>query len=106
VLVRIWPKLHFLDGDVSLVLLRFVLFLVELVQVLPVIHDPANRRACSGSDFHQIQTPLYRDRQRLLRSHDSELLILVVDDSNFSRSDSLVHPYVFIDGLILLELSA
>jgi len=35
----------------------------------------------------------------LLRCHDSELLILVVDYSNFFRSDAMVNPYVFIDGL-------
>jgi hypothetical protein len=34
-----------------------------------------------------------------LRWHDSELLVFVVDDSNFPCPDSLVHPYIFIDGL-------
>jgi hypothetical protein len=33
--------------------------------------------------------------------HDSELLILVAYDPYFSSPDSLVHPYVFIDGLDL-----
>jgi hypothetical protein len=41
----------------------------------------------------------------LLRRHDSELLVLIANDANFSRSDSLVHPYVFVDGSDLLELS-
>jgi hypothetical protein len=39
----------------------------------------------------------------LLWRHDSELLILISDHSHFSRSDSLVDPYVFIDGLDLLK---
>jgi hypothetical protein len=39
----------------------------------------------------------------LLRGHDSELLVLVVDNAHFPRSDSLVHPYVFVDGVDLLK---
>jgi hypothetical protein len=41
----------------------------------------------------------------LLRWHDSELCVLVIDDSNLSSPDSLVHPYVFVDGSDLLEES-
>jgi hypothetical protein len=106
VVIRVGSKLHFLDRDVLLVLLRFVKFLVQLVKVLPVVHDPANRRLCSRRYLYQIQAPLFRDLQRLLRRHNAELFILVVDDSNLSRPDALVHPYVFIDGLTLLTPSA
>jgi hypothetical protein len=38
----------------------------------------------------------------LLRRHDSELFILVINDSHLSGSDPLVYPDVFIDGLDLL----
>ena len=41
--------------------------------------------------------------KRCLRGHDSELFVVVVDDANLLRPDSVVHPYVFIDGLDLLK---
>ena len=65
VLIRIGTKLHFLDRDVLLMLLRFVKLLVQLVEVLAVIHDPANRRGCSWRYLHQIQSALLSDLQRL-----------------------------------------
>jgi hypothetical protein len=39
----------------------------------------------------------------LLRRHDSELLVLVTDNAHFSSPDSLIYPYVFVDGLDLLK---
>lgn len=105
VLIRIGSKLHFLDRNVFLVLFGFVKFLVQLVEVFSVIHDPANRRGCSGRYLDQVQAPLFSNFQRLLRWHDSELCVLVIDDSNLSSPDSLVHPYVFVDGSDLLEES-
>ncbi len=106
VLIRIGSKLHFLDGYVFLMLLRFVKFLVQLVKVFAIIHDSANRRSCSRRYLYQIQAPLFGDLQRLLRRHDSELLVLVIDDAYLSSPDSLVDPYVFIDGLDLLKQTA
>jgi hypothetical protein len=101
VLIGIGSKLHFLDRDVSLMLLGFVKLLIELVKVFAVIHDSANRRICSRRNLDQIQTPLFSDLERCLRRHDTELLVLVVNYAYFASSDSLVHPYVFIDGLVL-----
>jgi hypothetical protein len=40
----------------------------------------------------------------LLRRQDSELLVLIVYDSNFASPNSLVHPNIFIDGLDLPEI--
>jgi len=42
----------------------------------------------------------------LLRRHDSELRVLIINHSNLPRPDSLVHPYGFIDGLDLLKRRA
>ena len=78
-------------------LLGFVLLLVELVKILAVIHDPANRRVCSGRDFNQIQTALFRDLQRRLRGKNSKLFVVIIDNANLLGTDSVVHPDVFID---------
>jgi hypothetical protein len=42
----------------------------------------------------------------LLRRQDSELLVLIIYDSNLASSNSLVHPNVFIDGLDLPKYSS
>jgi hypothetical protein len=85
------------------VLLGFVKFFVQLIKVFAIVHDSANRRVCSRRYLHQIQTPLFGYLQRSLRRHNSELLIVVGYDAYLASSDSVVDPYVFIDGLTLLK---
>jgi hypothetical protein len=41
----------------------------------------------------------------LLRWHDSELLVIGPNDPYFASSDSLVNPYVFVDGLASSNIS-
>ena len=106
VLIRVGSKLHFFYSDVLLMLLRFVKLLVHLIEVLSVIHDPTDRRIGGGRYLYQVQAALFSDLQCLLRRKDSELLILVIYDSNLASSNSLVYPYVFIDGLDLPKYSS
>ena len=97
VFVRIRAKLDFLNRDVLLMLLRFVLLLVQLVKVLAVIHDPTDRWICSGSNFNQIQTAFFSNLQCGLRCKNSKLFVVIVDNANLPGTDSVVHPDVFID---------
>ena len=106
VLVRVGPEFYFLDRDVLLVLLRFVLLLVELIKILAVIHDSANRRVRSGRNFDKVQTSLFRYLDCSLGGQDSELFVLIVNDANLASPDSVVDPDVFIDNLNLLSASA
>lgn len=53
-LIRVRAELHFLNSDVLLMLLRLVLLLVLLVEILSEVHNPANRRVRSWSDFDEI----------------------------------------------------
>ena len=106
VLIRIGSKLHFFNSDVLLVLLRFVKLLVHLIEVLSVIHDPTDRGIGGGRYLYQVQAALFSDLQCLLRRQDSELLVLIIYDSNLASSNSLVHPNVFIDGLDLPKYSS
>jgi hypothetical protein len=41
----------------------------------------------------------------LLGRQDSELLVLVVYDSNLASPNSMVHPNIFVDGLDLPKYS-
>src|SRR5262245_58698457 len=86
-LIRVGTKLHFLDRDVLLMLLGLVKFFVHLVEVLTVIHDPANRRSGGGRYLYQVQALLFSDLQCLLRGHDSELLVFSSNDAYFSSPD-------------------
>jgi hypothetical protein len=98
-LIRVGPELYFLNRNVLLMLLCFVLLLVELVQILAVIHDSANRWVRSGCNFDKVQTSLLSNFDRSLWRQDSELFVLIVNDTNFSSPDSVVYPDVFIDKL-------
>ena len=59
VLVRIRSKLDLLDGDALLMLSGFVSLPLHLVEVLPIVHDPANRWTAIGCDLDQIQTAFF-----------------------------------------------
>mgnify|MGYP006187448717 CR=1 FL=1 len=65
---------------------------------------PAAREA--AAEIRQVQAALFSDLHGRLRGHDPELFVLVVNNPDFPRSDSPVHPDVLIDGLTLLKLSA
>jgi len=103
VLIRIGSKLHFLNRNIFLVFLRLMKLLVHLVEVLSVIHDSANGRRRRRRYLYQVQAPFFSDFKRRLRRHNSELLVLVVNDAHFASPDSLVDPNVFVDGLDLLN---
>jgi hypothetical protein len=44
-----------------------------LIFVLPVIHDPADRRAGIGSHLHQVQTLFFGDPHSLFQGQDPDL---------------------------------
>ena len=105
VLVDLRPELDFLDLDDVLVPLRFAGALLLLVLVLPVIHDPADRRHGRGRDLHEVEPLLPGNRQGLRRGHDAELLARVVDDADFTNADAFVdaEPVVATAGPITIE---
>jgi hypothetical protein len=50
------------------------------------------RRGCRGRDLDQVETFLARDRERLRRRHDAELLPVLIDDPDFPYPDPFVDP--------------
>ena len=105
VLVDLGPELDFLDLDDVLMPLRFPGALLLLVLVLPVIHDPADRRDRRGRNLHEVEPFLPGDRQGLRRRHDAELLARVVDHADFTDADAFVdaEPVVAAAGPITIE---
>jgi hypothetical protein len=76
-----------------------------LVLVLPVIHDPADRRHRGGGDLHQVQPFLSGYGQCLRRGHDAQLLAGVINHANFTNTDAFVdaEPVVTPAGTITIE---
>jgi hypothetical protein len=70
----------------------FGLLSLLLVFELAEIHDPANRRPLIGCHLDQIQPGLSGRFQRVSRSQDSQLFIILSDDSYRGNADLFVDP--------------
>src|SRR6476619_477165 len=86
------PELDLLDVDLRLVLAGNLRLLLQLVPVLPVVHDPGNRRVSLGSDFDQVEVLFIRVLARLVRRLDSELLPVFADQPHLGHTDRVVDP--------------
>jgi hypothetical protein len=101
VVVYVDAELHFLDHDLMLMLLGFALTLFLLVQVLPVIHDPANGRLRGGRNFNQVQGLFAGYFERLEGWHDSQLIPFIINHADFADTDALVGANkTFIDTIL------
>src|SRR4051812_10581689 len=96
VLVDLRPELDLFDEDHLLVLLRLARALLFLVLILPEIHDAADRRHGRRRDLDQVEPLLLRNRERLRRRHDAELLAGVVDHPDFAHANALVDPHAIV----------
>src|SRR5688500_1813375 len=85
---------NLLEGLRLLLLLLFALALLELVLVLPVVENAADRRDRGGSDLHEVETLLLCEGERLERGHDAQLLTFIVDDPHLSDPDHLIDAEV------------
>ena len=83
VLVDAGAELHLLDDDHLLLLLGFGLFLLLLEDVLPVVHDLADRRVGGRGDLDQIEILFAGHVLRLLQRDDADLSALGVDQPDF-----------------------
>jgi hypothetical protein len=85
------PHLHFLKLNRLLMLASLVLPLAELVKVLAIIDDAANRRVRRGGNFHEVKTLPTRDPQSFVGRHDSELSALFIDHPDFPGPNPFVY---------------
>lgn len=84
------PQADFLDLDLGLRLARFALLLGLLVQELPVVEDPADRRNRVGCNLDQVEVGLLGDAQRLVDGDDADVLPIRADQAYFREPDLLV----------------
>src|SRR5215472_6193919 len=90
VIVHVDAELHFLDRDRLLVLFGLALFLLLLIEVLPIIHDAANRRLRCGGNLYQVEVTFAGHLERFIRRQDTDLLAFVVDHADFARPNTLI----------------
>ena len=90
VVIHVDAKFYFLDGDCLLVFLGFALFLFLLVEILPVIHDAANRGLRRGRNLDQIQVLFAGQPQRFVGRHDADLLAFIIYHANFACANALI----------------
>src|SRR5713101_98469 len=64
--------------------------LIELVKVLAVINNSADRGICGGRDFHQVEALAACELQRLERRHNTKLLALFVNHTELFGTDPLI----------------
>ena len=86
------PEFDFLHIDGSLTLPRFFLSFLLFIEILAVIHDPADRRFGFGSDFHQVQVFFFGQVQGIVQGHDTKLFPVRRVDTNFSCADGFIDP--------------
>ena len=83
-------ELDLLDVDLRLVLAGQLGLLLQLVPVLAVVHDTADRRIRLGRDLDQVEVSRVRVLTRLVSRLDPELLAVLVDQPDTRDADGVV----------------
>ena len=103
VLVDLRAKLDLLDLDHLLVLPSGPRALLLLVLIAPEVHDSTDRRIGRGRNLDEVETLLARDRERLRRRHDAELLAVFVDDPDLANPDAFIDPRAIVSPRTAIE---
>ena len=83
-------ELDFLDGDDLLLFAGGALALFLLVEKAAVVLDAADRRNGIGGDFHEIQSPLAGNLQRLKGRQNTQLFAVFVDYADLAGANPIV----------------
>ena len=92
------PELDLLDVDRNLVLPSELGFLLLLVAVLAVVHDPRDRRIGLSRDLDEVEILSVRVVERLLDRLHSKLAAVLVDEPYLRDANVFVDPAVRDDG--------
>jgi len=96
-----------LDGELDL--LNFTSFgllflpLLQLIPVLPKIHNFTDHGIGFRGDLHQVQTPFPRQRQGLLNGGNPEVSSIGIDEQNLFGRYLLVYAKLPLNGTTLLS---
>jgi hypothetical protein len=68
-----------------------MVFLAQLILILAIVHDPADRRDRRGGYFDQVVSAFLRLTEGVRRRKNAQLLSLRTDHSYFSNPDLTIH---------------
>ena len=89
-------KTNLFDFNGMLILSGFFFSFCLLKAIFSVVHDLADRRIALGSNLDEIEIFLLCDRECLFRGHDTELLTVRANNSQFLVADFFVDLNVVI----------
>src|SRR5205823_457393 len=98
------PELDLLDVDLRLVLPRHLRLLLLLVPVLPVVHDPGDRRIRLRGDLDEIEVLREGVVESFLRLLDPDLRSVLVDEPDARDPDRVVDPSLLLDRAHRLDV--
>lgn len=83
-------QLDFFDFKDFLFLAGFFFPFLLLVTIFAIIQYLAYRRTCLRRDFHQVQVVFHGHVDGVTAGHDTQLLSVLVDDADLSRTDIVI----------------
>ncbi len=92
--VGVRPESNLLQRDRMRLLTRFLLLLLQLVPILAVVDDLANRRLGAGGDLYQVQPPVFGKLQCVL-NRIYPVLSLRINDADSVRIDLMIDSNSF-----------
>lgn len=90
VIVNFRPQTNFLQRHHMLFFLAQLLFAFLLVQIFPVIHDPADRRFRVRRNLHKVQSKVMGPKLGFLDINNTDLVIVFIDQADRIGSDPLI----------------
>ena len=101
VVIHVDAELDLFYGDRLLMLLGFALFLLLLVEILPVIHDSAYGRLRGGRNLNQVQTFFAGFFDRFVWRHNPEHIAVIVNHANFAGPNAVIDAdKTFVDTVL------
>ena len=102
--VRFRAQLDFFDFDLLLRFTSFALFLGLLIQELAEIHNSGNWRVGVWRYFDQIEFSFLSKPIGLHCLHNTQVVSLGIDNSNFRDTDFSIHAIFLLTDSDLLEI--
>ncbi len=94
-------EFHLLDDRMALILAILSGLQRGFVLVLAVIHEFADRRFGHRGHFDEVELRLFGQPQRIVDTHDANLLAAWTDQSDLGHADPLIDPGFDADGRLL-----
>jgi hypothetical protein len=89
-LADLGTEFHFFDLDDVVLAASIFLFLDAFEFEFAVVHDPSHWWLRLGRDFHQVHLPFHRQGFGAVDGQDTQLLVAIVNDADFSGADLVV----------------